>query len=340
MGSQANPPQGASGDSLTWLDRLRRWQWIGLLVNLSPSLFWLVVFFLAPLAVMFYFSFGATGAFGEVLVGIEHLGFQQYGRFFLPEDGGPILAIWYTIAWILEGIIPGSMQLSAGEPTPYVQLTIKSIAFGLLATMFAFALGYPAAYYIGRLAPEDYQDLLLVLIILPFWASFLVRVYAIQLLLSRNSILMNLLEVLPFVEEGIRLMNSRVAVMLGLVYIWIPFMILPVYTSIEEIDFTLQEAAMDLGADRFEAFRRVVFPLSLPGVIAGSILVFIPSAGSYVIPELLGGPNSQMIGNFIANQFGSAGNWPLGSAASFVLMGIMLLAIGAYMRFGGEGEIA
>ncbi|WP_458189873.1 ABC transporter permease [Haladaptatus sp. NG-WS-4] len=283
---------------------------------------------------MFYYSFGQRGAFGEVLIAPKFLGLQQYRLFFIPDDATILEAAWFTIAWVIEAIVPFAIDLAAGEPTPYVQLTLKSIGFGVVATLVSFVIGYPVAYYVGRIAPEEYQDLLLVLIILPFWASFLVRIYAIQILLSGNSILTNGLGILPFFGAGQSLMNTRFAVMVGLVYIWIPFMILPVYASIEEIDFTLQEAAMDLGANRFQAFRRVVFPLSMPGVIAGSLLVFIPSTGAYVIPDLLGGTDSQMIGNFIAEQFGAAGNWPLGAAASFTLMGIMLLAIALYQRYG------
>ncbi|WP_265108358.1 ABC transporter permease [Halosolutus halophilus] len=308
-------------------------------MNVTPSLFWLTVFFLIPLGVMFYYSFGERGAFGEVLLGAEHLGLQQYRLFVVPSDASVLQAIWWTIAWIVDGLVPIELGLAAGEPTPYVQLTIKSIAYGLLSTAVSLAIGYPTAYYIGHVAPSRYQSVLLVLVILPFWASYLVRVYAIQILLARNSILTNALGILPFYETGQSLMNTQFAVIVGLTYIWIPFMILPVYASIEQIDFTLQEAAMDLGADRFEAFRRVIFPLSMPGVIAGSILVFIPTTGAYVIPELLGGTRSQMIGNFIANQFGSAGNWPLGAAASFVLMGVMLAAIGIYQRYG-DGDLA
>jgi len=320
-------------------ERVRRSKYLGPVVNLTPSVFWLLAFFLVPLLGMFYYSFGETGPFGEILISFEYLGIQQYAQFFVPTGESLPAALWYTVAWIVEGIVPLNVQLAATDPTPYVQLTIKSIGYGVLATLVSLIIGYPTAYFIGRVAPEEYQDLLLVLVILPFWASFLVRIYAIQLLLSRGSFLMQALSLLPFVDQGLRLMNTQFAVMLGLVYIWIPFMILPVYTSIEEIDFTLQEAAMDLGADRVEAFRRVIFPLSMPGVFAGSILVFIPSAGAYVIPELLGGPNSQMIGNFIANQFGSALNWPLGSAGSFVLMAVMLGAIALYIRSGGEGEL-
>jgi len=326
----------ASGLDAQLIRRLRRNQWTGAVINLAPSAFWLSVFFLAPLAVMFFFSFGERGAFGEVLLATENLGLQQYRRFFVPDDVSVVGAGWVTIAWLIETVVPGVPSLSSTQPTPYVRLLFRSIGYGIFATVISFAIGYPMAYYIGHLAPDEYQNLLVVLVILPFWASFLVRIYAIQLLLSANSVLMNALALLPFVGSGVTLMNSRFAVMLGLVYIWIPFMILPVYSSIEEIDFTLQEAAMDLGADRFEAFYHVIFPQSKPGVAAGSILVFIPSAGAYVIPELLGGTDSQMIGNFIADQFGSAGHWPLGAAGAFVLMGVMLLSIAAYQRAGGE----
>ena len=334
MGRDSN--NQASGIDAQLVQRIRRNQWTGAVVNLAPSAFWLGVFFLAPLAVMFFFSFGERGAFGEVLLATENLGLQQYRRFFVPEGLSMLGAIWTTVAWLIDTVIPGTQSLASTQPTPYVRLLFKSIGYGILATVVSFVVGYPMAYYIGHIASEEYQNLLVVLVILPFWASFLVRIYAIQLLLSANSVLMSAFAVLPFVEQGVTLMNSQFAVLLGLVYIWIPFMILPVYSSIEEIDFTLQEAAMDLGADRFEAFYHVIFPQSKPGVMAGSILVFIPSAGAYVIPELLGGTDSQMIGNFIADQFGSAGHWPLGAAGAFVLMGVMLLSIAAYQRGGGE----
>ena len=339
MASEHSPGRTGASFPGRFLGAVRRNRWTGLLVNAAPSGAWLVVFFLVPLAVMFYYSFGERGAFGEVLLGVENLGLQQYALFFIPDGATIPQAIWYTIAWTVNYLLPFELQLAAVEPTPYVQLTIKSIGFGVVATAVSLAVGYPTAYYIGHVAPERYQNLLLVLIILPFWASYLVRVYAIKILLSGNSVLTNALGILPFFEAGQSLMNSGLAVMTGLTYIWIPFMILPVYASIEQIDFTLQEAAMDLGANRIQAFYRVIFPLSMPGVVAGSILVFIPSVGAYVIPALLGGPNSNMIGNFIANQFGAAGNWPLGAAASFVLMGVMLAAIGIYQRYG-SGDLA
>ncbi|WP_407037128.1 ABC transporter permease [Halovalidus salilacus] len=330
---------GRSTDRWRIFRAVRRNRWTGFFVNVAPAAVWLTVFFLVPLGVMFYYSLGQRGAFGEVLVGLEHVGLHQYRQFFVPSDATALEAVWYTVAWLVETAIPLEFELAAGQPTPYVQLTVKSIAYGVIATAVSFVVGYPTAYYIGRIAPARHRNLLLVLVILPFWASFLVRVYAIQILLSSNGVLTTALGVLPFYETGQSLMNTHFAVFLGLTYIWLPFMILPVYTSIEQIDFTLQEAALDLGADRYQAFRQVIFPLSMPGVVAGCILVFIPSTGAYVIPELLGGPSSQMIGNFIADQFGSAGNWPLGAAGSFVLMAVMLGSIVLYQRYGG-GDLA
>lgn len=311
--------------------RIRKHRYTGLLVNVLPSTFWLVFFFLIPLGVMFYYSFGERGAFGEVLIGMEYLGLQQYAKFFVPDGATLLEAVWYSVAWVIEGIVPGGTQLAATDPTPYVQLTVKSIYYGLVTTVVSLALGYPMAYFIARSVPSRYQNLLIALVVLPYWASYLVRVYAIKLLLAKGGILSTVVGWLPFVGEP-QLLYTGFSVQFGLVYIWIPFMILPVYASIENVDFTLQEAAMDLGADRLDAFRKVTFPLSLPGVIAGSILVFIPSVGSYVIPELLGSPNTPTIGEFIAAQFGAAGNWPLGAAAAFVLTAIMLGAIVVYQR--------
>lgn len=315
--------------------RIRHHRYAGLFVNLSPSAFWLTVFFVLPLIVMLYYSFGERGAFGEVLLGPANLGLQQYAQFFVPDGGNILGAAWVTLLWTVQGFIPFGIKLTSLAPTPYVQLTIKSIGYGLITTLVSFAFGYPMAYYVGRLAPKKWRNQLLILVVLPYWASYLVRVYAIKLLLSRNGIVWSLTQWLPFVDGGVRLLHTAFSVQFGLVYIWIPFMILPVYASIEQLDFTLHEAAMDLGADRLDAFRKVTLPLSMPGVIAGSILVFIPSVGAYVIPSLLGSPSTPTIGEFIADQFGAAGNWALGSAAAFVLMGIMLVAIALYQRNAG-----
>jgi spermidine/putrescine transport system permease protein len=317
------------------LRAIRAHPYTGLLVNITPSAFWLSIFFLVPLAVMFLYSFGERGAFGQVLIGVEHLGLQQYATFFVPQGMSLTGAAWVTFAWLLDSIVPVQLNLAEATPTPYVQLTFRSIWYGVLATFVSLVVGYPMAYYVARLAPEKYQNLLIALVVLPYWASYLVRVYAIKLLLAKNGIVPTLATYLPFIDQQPSLLFNAFSVQVGLVYIWIPFMILPAYASLEQIDFTLNEAAMDLGADRLDAFVHVTFPLSMPGVVAGSLLVFIPSVGAYIIPELLGGPSTVTIGNFIAAQFGSAGNWPLGAAASFVLMVIMLGGIAIYLRRAG-----
>lgn len=338
MASQYDSSDGETVGVLTdLLGRARRHRYAGVVTNAGPAAVWLTVFFLAPLCVMLLYSFGERGAFGEVLIGLENLGLQNYRKFFVPEGMGLLTTVTVTVAWFIEWVVPFQLDLVAATPTPYVQLTLRSIWYGVIATVACLVLGFPVAYYVARIVPQEYQNLLLALIVLPYWASYLVRVYAIKLLLAKNGILATMLTWVPFVNSQPELLYNNFAVQFGLVYIWLPFMILPAYASIEQIDFTLHEAAMDLGADRLDAFLNVTLPLSMPGLIAGSILVFIPSVGAYVIPELLGGPSNVTIGRFIASQFGSAGNWPLGAAASFVLMAIMMGSIWLYLdRAGGE----
>jgi spermidine/putrescine transport system permease protein len=335
MASQYDTGDPDPGLRTQILRSVRQHPYTGLLVNIAPASAWLGVFFLVPLAVMLVYSFGERGAFGEVLIGLENLGVQQYTTFFVPAGTSVVTAVWITVAWTIERLIPFNFELVAADPTPYYQLTFRSIWYGLTATVISFVLGYPMAYFVARAAPERYQNLLIVLVVLPYWASYLVRVYAIKLLLAKGGIIPTLVTMFPFVSEAPALLYNDFSIQVGLVYIWVPFMVLPAYASIEQIDFELHEAAMDLGADRLDAFLRVTFPLSLPGVIAGSLLVFIPSVGAYVIPELLGGPSTTTIGSFIASQFGAAGNWPLGAAASFILMAIMLVSIAGYLRRAG-----
>lgn len=317
------------------LARARRHRYAGVVVNAGPAAVWLTLFFLVPLCVMFVYSFGERGAFGEVLLGVENLGLQNYENFFVPDGMGLLQALVVSVGWFLEWVTPFQLEFVAAAPTSTVQLTFRSIWYGVVATLVSLVLGYPIAYYIARIAPAEYRNLLLVLVVLPYWASYLVRVYAIKLLLAKNGILPTLFASVPFVDGQPALLYNNFSVQFGLVYIWLPFMILPAYASIEQIDFTLHEAAMDLGADRLDAFLRVTLPLSAPGLVAGSILVFIPSVGAYVIPELLGGPSNMTIGRFIAAQFTAAGNWPLGAAASFVLMAIMMGSIWVYLRRAG-----
>ena len=338
MASEYETVDGEDAGVLTGLlARVRRYRYAGVLVNAGPAAFWLTVFFLVPLGVMLVYSFGKRGAFGEVLLGIEHLGLQNYENFFVPDGMGLVQTVVVSVGWFLEWVTPFELDLVAASPTSTVQLTFRSLWYGVVATLTCLVIGYPVAYYVARIVGEEHRNLLLALIVLPYWASYLVRVYAIKLLLANNGIIPTMVSWLPFVEGQPTMLYNNFSVQFGLVYIWLPFMILPAYASLEQIDFTLQEAAMDLGADRLDAFLNVTLPLSAPGLIAGSILVFIPSVGAYVIPELLGGPSNVTIGRFIASQFGAAGNWPLGAAASFVLMAIMMGSIWIYLdRAGGD----
>ena len=319
--------------------RILQSDYLGLVVNLTPGAFWLVTFFLTPLLIMVYYSLGERGAFGEVLLGPVYLGLQQYVTFFVPDGATAGQAVWWTVGWMLEGLVPFGVELTSGAPTVYVQILVKSINFGLVTTAFALAVGYPTAYFIVRVIPDRFQQLGLILLLLPYWASYLVRVYALKLLTFENGPIFQLLNAIPGVQ-GANLVFTDTAVMLGMIYIYVPFAVLPIYANLDDVDFRLREAALVLGATRITAFRKVVLPLTLPGIFAASILVFIPATGTFVIPELLGGGDAAFIGKFIASQFGSAGNWPLGSATGFIFTGVVLVVIGLYQRFIGRGDLS
>jgi len=209
----------------------------------------------------------------------------------------------------------------------------RSFWYAVLTTVLCLLLGYPFALYLVT-RPARYRNLLLVLVLIPFWSNFLVRTYAWRVLLGSDGPWSQLTQALGFGES--RLLFTPTAVIIGLVYGFLPFMILPLYASIERLDWRLVEASRDLYANGWQAFRRVIWPLSRPGVIAGSILVFIPSLGAYVTPEILGGAKTTLLGSYIVNQFLSARDWPFGSALSFVVMLVMLAATVVYFREGGR----
>ncbi|HIP86989.1 MAG TPA: ABC transporter permease, partial [Anaerolineales bacterium] len=226
----------------------------------------------------------------------------------------------------------------------------------LTTTVICLAIGYPLAYFIAT-RPPRWRNSLVLLLMIPFWTNFLIRTYA-WLLILRDQGLINtfwtgalhdlLVQAsatlpLPFWETLLRatsrplhLFGTNGAIIIGLVYGWLPDMVLPCYAAIERLDFSLVEAAQDLYADRLRSFTRVILPLTMPGIVAGSILVFIPSLGAYVTPDLLGGAKSIMIGNVIYSQFMSARDYPFGSAISFVLMAVMLIGTLIYFRMGAE----
>ena len=213
----------------------------------------------------------------------------------------------------------------------YALTYLKSVALAASATVFTLALGFPMAYGIARSRPET-RGLLLLLIILPFWISFLLRVYAWMGLLNNYGVINNLLMWIGITDQPLKLIYTDFSVFIGLTYSYLPFMVLPLYATLERMDLDLVEAAQDLGASRTQAFWDVTWPLARPGVIAGCMLVFIPAMGEYVIPYLLGGPDSLLIGRVLFDEFFVNRDWPLASSVAIVLLMLLVVPIVFYQR--------
>ena len=221
----------------------------------------------------------------------------------------------------------------------YVVAYLSSLRVAAVSTLLCLAVGYPMAYAIARARPER-RGALMMLVILPFWTSFLIRVYAWIGILKANGTLANLLASVGLADPSFELLYSDVAVYIGITYSYLPFMILPLYASLEKLDPTLLEAAADLGARPWQAFLRVTLPLSLPGIIAGSLLVFIPAVGEFVIPELLGGPDTLMIGRVLWNEFFSNRDWPVASAVAIALLLFLVVPIMVFQVVQGRQQEA
>lgn len=217
----------------------------------------------------------------------------------------------------------------------YIGAYAGSLKIAGLATLLAVLAGYPMAYAIAR-APEHRRGMLLLLVTLPFWTSLLIRIYAWIGLLRPGGVINAALESLGVIDEPLRLINTTGAVCLGMVYAYLPFMVLPLYARLERLDPALTEAASDLGARPWRAFLAVTLPLSLPGVIAGALLVFIPCVGEFVIPDLLGGPDTAMIGKVLWSEFFSSRDWPLSAALTVVMMAVLVIPILLLQRAMGE----
>ena len=213
----------------------------------------------------------------------------------------------------------------------YALTYLKSVMLAALATIFTLVLGFPMAYGIARSDPQT-RGLLLLLIILPFWISFLLRVYAWMGLLNNYGVINNLLMWIGVIEQPLQLIYTDFAIFIGLTYSYLPFMILPLYATLERMDMDIVEAAQDLGASRTQAFWDVTWPLARPGVIAGCMLVFIPAMGEYVIPYLLGGPESLLIGRVLFDEFFVNRDWPLASSVAIVLLLLLVVPIVFYQR--------
>ena len=266
---------------------------------LAPGGLWLVVFFLVPLLIMFVYSLMPRGIYGGVEPGFT---LDHYTRFFDPL---------------------------------YLQVLQRTFLWSIACTVICLLLGYPVAYVIAR--AHRWRTLLLFLVVLPFWTSFLVRTFAMIFLMRDTGLFNSWMLKLGIIQEPLTILYTPFAVMTGLVYGFLPFMILPIYASLEKLDPSLLEAAEVLGARPAARFRRVTLPLSKPGVVAGALLVFIPSLGSFLTSDLLGGAKQVMIGNLVQNQFSSARNWPFGSAASFIVMALVLAAVIWYLRVKDAG---
>ena len=208
--------------------------------------------------------------------------------------------------------------------TLYVKTFYSSLKFALLTTLICLAIGYPFAYFMAR-APKHIQPTLLMLIMLPFWTSFLLRIYAWKTLLVSNGVINNMLMSLHVINTPLEMMNNSFSLTIGMVYSYLPFMILPLYANLSKLDIRYLEAAADLGTSPFKAFWIITVPLSKAGIIAGSMLVFIPAVGEYVIPELLGGPNTLMIGRVLWDEFFSNNDWPMAAAVAVVMIALILV---------------
>ena len=209
---------------------------------------------------------------------------------------------------------------------------LNSAKIALISTLFCLLLGYPMAYGMARARPAT-RNLLLMLVILPFWTSFLLRVYAWIGILKNNGPINNLLIALGVIDEPLVMMQTDFAVYIGIVYSYLPFMILPLYANLERLDITLLEAAADLGCRPFKAFLSITLPLSLPGIVAGSMLVFIPAVGEFIIPTLLGGPDTLMIGRVLWDEFFSNRDWPVASAVAIAVLILLVVPIMIFQRF-------
>jgi len=221
------------------------------------------------------------------------------------------------------------------EDDLYVKTYLSSIKISSISTLVCLLIGYPMAYAIVR-SSHTTKHVLLMLIILPFWTSFLLRVYAWMGLLADQGTINDLLIALGIIDEPIRLLYTHFAVYVGIVYTYLPFMILPLYANMEKLDWTLLEAAEDLGARPLTTFVTVTLPMTMPGVIAGSLLVFIPATGEYVIPDLLGGGNVLMIGRILYNEFNSNIDWPVASAVAIALLLVLVLPMMLYQYMQGK----
>ena len=292
---------------------LRRLGITGRRVVIAVPSVWLLLFFLIPFLIVLKISFAHT-------------------RLGVP----PYTPLWeWTTEHALHLSLSAANYLFLARETLYLDAFLSSIKVALISTFCCLLVGYPMAYGIARSSASS-RNTLLLLVVLPFWTSFLVRVYAWIGLLRNNGLINNLLMSIGVIHEPIVMMQTDFAMYVGIVYSYLPFMILPLYSNLEKHDNTLLEAAVNLGATPFKAFLQITVPLSLPGIIAGSMLVFIPAVGEFVIPRLLGGNETLMIGRVLWDEFFNNRNWPAASAVAMTLLLVLVLPIMIFQRYQAQ----
>lgn len=267
-----------------------------------PGFLWFIVFFLLPLSVILIYAVTTENLF----------------------SGGPLEFTFKNFVVIFQ-------------KKHYLIILLRSLKISFLTTIFSIAFSYPVAYFLAKRTRLD--KVLIVVLMIPFWINYLIRTFAWKLILSENGILNQFLLWLKVIDEPVRILYSQTSVLLGLIYMYTPMMVLPLYASLLRIDDSLIEASLDLGASRVRAFFDVTFKLSLTGIFAGTLLVFIPALGSFAIPAILGGTNSVMIGNIIENQFSRVGDWNFGSAFTVALAILSIVLVLFYSRIFGLESI-
>ena len=279
---------------------------------------WLLVFFLLPFLVLLYISFVDMGEnihpfqpLWDSAAGTLKLKYENYITIFRSEEGAPLFQ------------------------TIYVEAYLRSIWYALCTAVLCLVLGYPFAYFIAR-SPASIRPALLLMVMLPFWTSFLLRVYAWKGILADQGVLNRLLMALGLIDEPLHMLYTNVSMLVGMTYVYLPFMVLPLYATLVKMDFRLLEAAYDLGTSPFKAFWLITVPLSKAGIVAGFMLVFIPSVGEFVIPSLLGGPENIMIGRVVWDEMFTSNNWPRASALAVVMIALIIVPLAIYYHYTAE----
>jgi putrescine transport system permease protein len=280
---------------------------------------WLVVFFLFPFLILLYISF--------VDMGNDISPFKP-----IWDSTTGLLKLKYENYWTIFRAADESGQLFQ---TIYIEAYVRSIAYALATAVLCLLIGYPFSYFIARSA-ASVRPALLMMVMLPFWTSFLLRVYAWKGILADQGVINQVLLGLGLISEPIQMLYTNVSMLVGMTYVYLPFMVLPLYANLVKMDFRLLEAAYDLGTTPLKAFWLVTVPLSKAGIIAGFMLVFIPCVGEFVIPSLLGGPENIMIGRVVWDEMFTSNNWPRASALAVVMIGLIVVPLAIYYHYTGE----